>query len=297
MPSINSRWYDAFREHWRVVALSLALVLGMALFSTMNAPVASADACGTQPDWWTTDYVSWLSCEITNGGATASITQVVSPVLDYIDSDIQTLQSVVNGTLNTINTTLNGLPASIATAMKNALLPNSTDYQPLTNEWATIQNTDSIKTVTTSWAAVQQFTTAMQDLTTTSSSVLPTGSYTFQGTTYAVSAPDGVMTGIGWFFIWLSNGGLTIPVLYGLEDAILSLVLAGSILRDLGVEIGQVTPTVRAFDMALGDGARERNNRDAVKNWRSFIADGRNPHERGLRRQAARSATFNREKF
>lgn len=264
MPSVSGSWVDSVRDHWRVLLSVLVLVVVMGLYSMQTAPVVLADACGTAPDWWTLDYISYLSCEAQNGGASTAAQAVFSPMLNNIDTDVQ-------GMTNTLNNTLGGMPGQIGASVAGALLPQSGDTQPLVDEWTTIQQTPAIQTVTTSFSAIQDFSTALSAVPTNqgapTSSAFPSGSYMYGGTSYSVGVPDNFVLGMTWFFAWLSNGGLSRDVLYGLEDAILSLVLASTILGDLGVNIGQITGTVRAYDMALGDGAEEvRQN----KAWRDY---------------------------
>lgn len=261
MPSVvGSSVVSRVREHWRVVALFLCLAVVMAGWTLHNSPVVYADACGAAPDWWTLDYETWIACEIANGGTATPLQAITSPVLNYIDTDLTTLTSDLNSGFSALNSATGGLSGSIISGITGAVVPSAGDFQPLLDEVNTIESEPTVQTLDAAFTTVSEFRDAVSGYT--SSGAFPTGSYMYMGTTYSLSTPDNFLLGFTMFFAWLSNAGLDQGVLYAIEDIVFALVAAGSILGDLGVNIGQLGGTVHLLDGLYGEGASQRDIAD-----------------------------------
>lgn len=81
-----ARWSRLASRASMVVVVVLATVV---VVSFVSAGVAHADACGDEPAFWDfSSWVSWEACEVSIGNPAAPVTEITSPLLDTIDSDI-----------------------------------------------------------------------------------------------------------------------------------------------------------------------------------------------------------------
>lgn len=266
------------------VAASLVVVLAVLVMcvsvSVLRAPVAFADSCGVQPDWYTTQYVTWLACEVSSGGATNSITEVVSPVFNQIDADIvsglaplSTLPADIAtalgpalsplGQLSGMASSLASLASSVTSGFVSALaalvIPSNADMQPWTDAIGTLKAEQPYTFVFSMATAI----TSMQSALSASANTGLSAAHQ----TVTVSTPSGTVTisdygvlttGVDMLNAQFASWGVTQSLMYAIGDCCWALMALISIAGDLGSRLGDLNATARSGWDAFGTPAMQR---------------------------------------
>lgn len=228
----------------RLLVVVLAVCACLFLLLTQPAQVALADACGTQPNWYDLSYVSWLACETT----TVSPQAVFSPVLNTIDSDVNTM----SGSITSALTPLNDMASSITNGVTGFLTPSATDGADLGAQLNQVaQKNTSLAYAVTLSNEVQAIQASVDNLSSSASSggtpTDTTNTATYQdvyGNTYTIKL--GLLsTGVSWFLGGLDQLGWSPTVFRQFFDAWWAVVVLVAILRDFGVHVGT---GIRAID-------------------------------------------------
>jgi hypothetical protein len=252
------------------VASSLAVLLLAA--ASIFAPVMAApltDPCGPQPDWWdAVNWLSWESCEVSNGLASApSLTEIVSPILNDISTGISNTTGAVVGIGSDITGAIGGMESAVVSAVNgvaSGVVSGLVAYVvPSADVWTPLQSQLTlIRTTREPFASVYELQSALGSIQAAYSSAAgalsvapaafpggPTGPIAAggppapaapSGTAFAPSSGDygSASGGVAWFIWALGAIGISDQVIRALVDFSLFTVAMFAVLHDIGVGVG-----------------------------------------------------------
>lgn len=225
----------------RQVVIGGAVVAALVLVVLLGRPatVLADAACGDAPDWWNAvAWIQWESCEVANGGASAPITQIVSPILNDISTGISGLAGGISSLPGGIAGALTGSFNSVTNAV-NAIVsfvtPQSGDFDPI------IDAMNDILATKQPFALINAVAADVTQLRDTLTSAVPGGGVS--GPTVIGGYDFGPLYGGVEDFLWfLDQCGMPASVWSGLFSSFIVLTTVWSILADLGVRTGTIEP-------------------------------------------------------